>query len=299
MLAEVLSALRPGPAMKFVDGTVGMGGHAEALLSRSAPDGWLWGCDRDADAIEAARERLAAFAGRYELVRGNFADMAAWVPGAACDGVLLDLGVSSPQLDRADRGFSFQAEGPLDMRMDRRQALTAEQLVNEMDTEALARMFRELGDEPDARRIAREIDRERRVHRIATTAHLASVVGRCVGRRGRRHPATRVFQALRVATNDELGALHRGLQAALTVLKPGGRLVTLSFQSLEERMVKRWGREMVRDYDVVGDVDVPELRQPRPARMRWVTRHALLPGEAETASNPRARSAQMRALEKI
>lgn len=299
MLEEAMSALQPGPGRRFVDGTVGMGGHAEALLKRSAPDGWLWGCDRDGDALEIAGARLAGFAGRFELRCGNFAELGDWVPEAGCDGVLLDLGVSSPQLDRAERGFSFMADGPLDMRMNQRQGTTAAELVNSLDTMDLTRLFRELGDEPDARRIAREIDRERRVHRIGTTGHLASLVERCVARRGRRHPATRVFQALRMAVNDELGSLQRGLTVALALLRPGGRLVTISFQSLEERMVKRWGREMVRDYDVVGDVDVPELRQPRPARMRWVMRHALLPGEAETAMNPRARSAQMRVLEKL
>lgn len=299
MLAEVLSALQPRSPFCCADGTVGLGGHAAAILKASSPEGWLWGCDQDGDALEVAAVRLADFSGRFELRRSNFAELADWLPAGSCDGVLLDLGVSSPQLDRAERGFSFQADGPLDMRMDRRQELTAATIVNDYDVKELARIFRDLGGEPEARRLAREIGRERQVHRIETTAQLAGLIERWVPRRGHRHPATRAFQALRVEVNDELGSLRRGLNAALTILKPQGRLVTISFQSLEERIVKEFGREMVRDYDVVGEVDVPELRRPRPPRMRWVMRRAVLPGEAEATMNPRARSAQMRVLEKI
>lgn len=299
MLREAVAALRPGAGGHYADGTLGMGGHAAAILRESAPDGWLWACDRDGDALEVAAARLAEYAGRFELRRANFAELADWVPAGSCDGVLLDLGVSSPQLDRAERGFSFQADGPLDMRMDRRQALDAATLVNETDGPSLARLFWELGDEPDARRIAREIERERRARRIETTGHLVEVIERVCPRRGPKHPATRVFQALRVAVNDELGALRRGLRAAFQILKAGGRLVTISFQGMEERIVKEFGREMVRDYDVVGEVDVPELRRPRPALMRWVERRALVPDEAETAVNPRARSARLRVVEKL
>lgn len=299
MLTEAVAALQPCPGGHYADGTLGMGGHAAAILKASAPDGWLWACDRDGDALEVAATRLAEFAGRFELRRANFAEFAEWVPAGSCDGVLLDLGVSSPQLDRAERGFSFQADGPLDMRMDRRQALDAATLVNETDGPSLARLFWELGDEPDARRIAREIERERQARRIETTGHLVEVIERVCPRRGPKHPATRVFQALRVAVNDELGALRKGLRAAFQILKAGGRLVTISFQGMEERIVKEFGREMVRDYDVVGEVDVPELRRPRPALMRWVERRALVPGEAETAENPRARSARLRVVEKL
>lgn len=300
LLAEVLAALQPRRGGRYVDGTVGGGGHAAAMLAASSPDGWLSGCDRDSVALEAARERLVEFAGRFELRLGNYAELAEWVPARSCDGVLLDLGVSSPQLDDASRGFSFQQDGPLDMRMDRRQALTAADLVNTAPVEELARIFWEFADERDSRRIAREIERHRQSRKIVTTADLAALVERVKPRRGERtHPATRVFQALRLTVNDELGALERGLRAALTLLKPGGRLAVITFHSLEDRRVKDFGNERARDYSFDGAVDVPELRKPRAPEVRWVSRKVTRPGPAEVADNPRSRSAQLRVLEKI
>ena len=299
MPEEVLAALQARPGGWYADGTLGGGGHAAALLRASAPDGRLYGCDRDAAAVAAARERLAEFAGRFELRQANFADLAGWVPVGGCDGVLLDLGVSSPQLDWAERGFSFQQDGPLEMRMDPSQGPTAADLVNESAPEELARIFWELGGERDSRRIARVIERDRQVRRFETTGQLAGLVERLNPRRGRRtHPATAVFQALRIAVNDELGALRAGLAAAVTLLKPGGRLAVITFHSLEDRMVKNFGNERARDYTFDGDVDVPELRRPRAPELRWVSRKALHPGEAELAANPRSRSAQLRVLEK-
>ena len=300
MLAEVLSALQPRPGGRYVDGTVGSGGHAAAILKASAPSGFVCGCDRDGDALEAATARLAEFIGRWELRRGNFADLGEWVPAGSGDGVLLDLGVSSPQLDRAGRGFSFQQDGPLDMRMDTRQSLTAATLLNEADAAELARIFWEYGDERDSRRFARAIEHDRAARRFETTRQLAGLIERLAPRHGRKsHPATKVFQALRIAVNDELGSLARGLQAALTVLKPGGRLAVITFHSLEDRAVKRWGRDLALDYTVPGGVDVPALRQPRAPVLRLVNRKALVPGEAELAENPRARSAQLRVFEKL
>jgi len=300
MLAEVMSALRPVPSGRYVDGTLGGGGHAEAILRASSPDGWLFGCDGDEAAIEAARRRLAPLAGRFELRRGNFADLASWVPGGSCDGVLLDLGVSSPQLEQAERGFSFQQDGPLDMRMDRRQTQTAAALLNTERGEELARIFWELGGERDARRIARAIVKEREHRPWATTRQLAELIERLSPRRGRKaHPATKVFQALRVAVNDEVGSLARGLAGAFGLLRPGGRLAVITFHSLEDRMVKDFGREQARDYTFIGGVDVPELRQPRPPAAKWLSRKALLPDEGELAENPRSRSAQLRVLEKL
>lgn len=300
LLDEVIAALRPQPDGLIVDGTVGGGGHAAAILRASAPTGRLFGCDRDADALAAAAARLAEFAGRFELRQGNFAALAEWLAPASCDGVLLDLGVSSYQLDQADRGFSFQEDGPLDMRMDRRQALTAADLVNEASVEELARMFLELGGERDARWLARVIERERQVRPLETTRQLAALIERARPRRGRRlHPATRVFLALRLAVNDELGSLRRGLDAARTILKPGGRLAVITFHSAEARVVKEFGRQWTRDYEVQGEVDVPELRRARPPRLRWVTRKAITPGAAELAENPRSRSAELRVLEKV
>ena len=301
MCAEVLEALRVQAGGHWVDGTVGGGGHAAAILRASAPDGWLFGMDRDAEALEAAREQLREFAGRFELRRGNFAELADWIPPASCDGVLLDLGVSSPQLDRAERGFSFQSEGPLDMRMDRRQETTAADIVNRESERELARILWEFGEERQSRRFAREIVAQRKVKPFATTKELAGFIERLSPRAGKRtHPATQVFQALRIAVNDELGALERGLEAAVKILRPGsGRLCVLTFHSLEDRLVKEFGRKRTRDYTFAGEVDVPELRQPCVPELRWVQRRAIQPGAAEVKLNPRARSAQLRVFEKV
>ena len=300
MVAEVLAALNPKPGRRYADGTVGGAGHAAAILKASAPTGWLFGCDRDDAALQLAAVRLAEFEGRYELRRGNFAELADWFELESGDGVLLDLGVSSPQLDCAERGFSFQQDGPLDMRMDRRQALTAAQLVNEAGTEDLMRIFRDLGEEPEARRLARAIESERRLRRFETTRQLAELIERISPRRGKRaHPATRVFQALRMAVNDEIGSLRRGLEAAMKILKPGGRLTVITFHSIEDRVVKEFGRGRSRDYVVRGDVDVPELREPAAPDLKWVSRRAVQPSPDEIAANPRARSAQLRVMERI
>lgn len=300
MLGEVLEALRPHAGGCYVDGTLGGAGHAAAILRASAPDGRLLGMDRDEAAIQTARERLGEFGERVELKRGNYSEMSAWVAPLSCDGVLLDLGVSSPQLDWPERGFSFQAEGPLDMRMDQRQSLTAARLLNEADEQELARIFWELGEERQARRFAREIVTQRAAQPFQTTKELADLIERLAPRHGRRtHPATQVFQALRMAVNDELGSLARGLEAAVQVLKPGGRLAVITFQSLEDRRVKDFGKERTRDYTFEGEVDVPELRKPRVPEMRWVQRKAILPGAEEQAENPRSRSAQLRVLEKL
>lgn len=300
MLREALEALRPRDGGLYVDGTVGGGGHAAAILRASAPTGRLIGFDRDASALEAARERLAEFAGRFELRHGNFSDLAETIEHGSCDGVLLDLGVSSPQLDEAERGFSFQQEGPLDMRMDRRQPVTAAELVNGLDERELAKIFREYGDEPQAVRFARAIARERASGRFETTTQLARLIERLSPRHGsKRHPATRVFQALRIAVNDEGRSLQSGLAAACTCLRTGGRLAVITFHSFEDRIVKEFGREKTRDYIFEGDVDVPELRRPVQPEMKWVQRKAIQPGDEEVRENPRARSAQLRVLEKV
>ncbi len=300
MLAEVVSALQPRSGGVYVDGTVGGGGHAEAILDASSPDGRLRGCDRDGAALEAAGARLERFAGRYELRRGNFAEIADWFEPGSCDGVLLDLGVSSPQLDIAERGFSFQQDGPLDMRMDRRGGVTAADVVNSWEAGELAKIFWEYGDEPNGRRLAQAIVRERETRPFRTTLELAGLIERLVPRRGKKaHPATKVFQALRIAVNDELGSLTRGLSAAVRILRPEGRLAVITFHSLEDRMVKLFGRERAREYDFPGEVDVPELRVARVPELRWVSRKAICPSELELAENPRSRSAQLRVLERI
>jgi len=300
LLAEVLEALRPRSGEKFLDGTIGGGGHAAAILQASAPDGWLFGMDRDDAALEAAGERLAEFSGRFELKRGNFSELGGWVQPSSCGGVLLDLGVSSPQLDRPERGFSFQTEGPLDMRMDRSQPFTAADLLNRESEFELARIMWEYGDERQSRRFAKAIVEQRKAKPFETTKQLAEFIERLAPRHGKKtHPATQVFQALRIAVNDELGLLERGLDAAVNVLKPGGRLAVITFHSLEDRLVKHFGNERTRDYTFEGEVDVPELRKPRVPELRWVQRKAIQPGAEEVRENARARSAQLRVLEKI
>lgn len=300
MVAEVLAALQPRPGGRYVDGTLGGGGHAEAILRASSPSGWLYGSDRDGVAMAAAARRLAPMAGRYELRQANFSELADWITAGSCDGVLLDLGVSSPQLDEPERGFSFQRDGPLDMRMDSRQAVTAAELVNGLSEAELTAVFRDLGEEPQARRFARAIVNERQLRRFETTGQLGQLIERLAPRRGqKRHPATRVFQAVRAAVNNEGSSLRSGLAAALSCLKPSGRLAVITFHSVEDRMVKDFGREHARDYTFPGVVDVPVLRQPRLPELRWVHRKAILPSEAEVAANARARSAQLRVMEKL
>ena len=296
----MLEALRPSPASLVADGTVGGGGHAAALLRASAPTGRLVGCDRDGMAVAAATARLSEFAGRFEIRQGNFADLADWLGPESCDGVLLDLGVSSPQLDLPERGFSFQEDGPLDMRFDQRQELTAAKLINEADAEELAGIFWRYGNEEQSRRMARAIVREREKRPLEGTGQLAALIEKFSPRAGRKtHPATKVFQAVRMAVNDEIGSLQRGLEAAVGILKPDGRLAVISFHSVEDRVVKEFGRRLSRDYESPGEVDVPELRRPRPPLLRLVWRKALKPGAAELRENPRSRSAQCRVLEKL
>ncbi len=299
MVAEVLEGLRPRTGGRYADGTIGLGGHAAAILAASSPTGWLYGCDRDEGAVAKARERLGPFAGRFEIRHGNFADLSDWAPPASCDGMLLDLGLSSMELDDAERGFSFQ-EGPLDMRFDRQQPMTAADLVNGAGVEELAKSFWELGGERQARRFARAIAQQRERGRFETTRQLAELIERLAPRQGRRsHPATKVFMAIRIAVNDELGSLEKGLAGALRILKVGGRLAIISFHSLEHKMTRDFGRARARDYTSAGGVDVPELREPRAPELKWVTRKAVTPSATEVAANPRCRSGQLRVMEKI
>lgn len=294
-----MAALKPRAQGRYLDGTVGGGGHAARILGASGPDGYLVGFDQDAMAIEAARERLAEFAGRFELHHANYARVGELVAVGSCDGILLDLGVSSPQLDRPERGFSFMADGPLDMRQDQRERLTAAEIVNRWSGDELARIFFELGGERDSRRLARVIERARALRKIETTRQLAELIERASPRFGRKsHPATKIFLALRMKVNEEMPRLEAGLEACWGALKVNGVLAVITFHSLEDRMVKRFAMQLTRDYDAPGEVDVPELRIARPARARWVVKKAQ-PGEAELAENPRARSAQLRAIEKL
>lgn len=279
MVGEVLRFLAPGPGKLVVDATVGTGGHAEAILERGAE---LLGIDRDPWALEVARRRLARFGGRCRLVRGNYRHLERILGEQGIgevDGVLFDLGMSSFQLGDPGRGFSFLREGPLDMRMDPSQPLTAHEIVNRWPEREIARILREYGEERYARRIARAIVRARP---LRTTTELASLVARCYPPgRHRIHPATRTFQALRIAVNDELAALREGLLAAIRVLRPGGVVVVISFHSLEDRIVKRTFRQRW----IADEVEI-------------LTKKPLTPSPEEVGRNPRARSARLRAARK-
>lgn len=297
LLKEVLEVMAIQPTGRYGDGTVGGAGHAIAILEASSPTGWLYGCDRDGAALQAAITKLSSYAGRFELRQGNYADLETWIEPGSLDGVLLDLGISSLQLGEAARGFSLVEEGPLDMRMDPTQGMTAAQLVNTASAEELAKIFWEYGGEEKSRRIAKAIEHDRP---FQTTRQLAQLIERVSPRGGRKtHPATGVFQALRIAVNDEMGSLKRGLAGAVKILKPGGRLAVITFHSLEDRVVKEFGRRLSRGYEVDGEVDVPELRRPVPPVLKVLTRKAIKPTEAEVKDNPRSRSAQLRAFEKI
>ena len=300
LLAEVLEALRPVPGARFVDGTIGAGGHAAALLERTAPDGRLLGLDVDPAALVVARERLAPFGERAVLVRASFAgadEVAAANGFLGCDGIVLDLGLSSLQLADEARGFSFQAEGPLDMRADPTLATTAADLVNGASERELTRIFQEYGEEPEARRVAGAIARRRVTRPFETAADLGRFVAGVKQRRGRGiDPATRVFQALRIAVNSELENLDRGLHAALSVLRGGGRLAVISFHSLEDRVVKHFMARESRD--CICPPHLPTCVCGHRAGLRVVTRRPVHPVAAEVERNPRARSAVLRVAEK-
>ena len=300
LMVEVQEGLKIQPGSTCLDGTLGGGGHAAAILRASAPNGRLFGCDRDGNAVAAARARLSEFPGRFEIRQGNYADIGEWVAPESCDGVLLDLGVSSPQLDEAERGFSFQQDGPLDMRMDQESGRTAADVVNNLSADELAKIFWEYGGERDSRRLARAIVFDRKTRKFERTRQLAGLIERVSPRAGRKaHPATKVFQSLRIAVNDELGSLQKGLEAAMKVLKPGGRLVVITFHSVEDRMVKEFGRRLSRDYEAAAGRDAPELRRARPPQLKFVQRKAVVAGAEELEGNPRSRSAQCRIFEKL
>lgn len=290
---QVLSALSPGPGSRIIDGTVGAAGHAIGILEASAPDGELLGLDKDPTALEIARARLAGYASRVHLRQGSFADIASHAQAVgweAVQGVLLDLGLSSLQIADPDRGFSFQAHGPLDMRFDPSQTKTASDLVNHLDEERLADILRKFGEEPKAGRIARAIVRARPIEH---TQELAELVTRVVGKRKRRiHPATRTFQALRIAVNDELNTLETGLAQAVQILAPEGKLVVISFHSLEDRMVKRFFRAESRECTC--PPELPVCTCDATPRLEIVTRKPIRPDENEIERNPRARSARLR-----
>jgi 16S rRNA (cytosine1402-N4)-methyltransferase len=291
LLEEVMTYLQPRSGGRYCDATVGLGGHAQALLERSSPDGRLIGIDRDRDAIAASRARLEPFGDRVTLVHAPFARARAVLEELGVvpvDGFLVDLGVSSPQLDRPERGFSFRAGGPLDMRMDQSAGETLADFLRRVDEGELEHIIREYGEERFARRIAQAIVAARDGAGLESTAALATVVARAMPAHERhKNPATRTFQALRIAVNDELGQLAAFLDGVTDCLKPGGRLCVIAFHSLEDRIVKRRLRALA-GKDGGG-----------PARLRLLTKHVVVAGDAERGRNPRARSAKLRVAEKL
>jgi 16S rRNA (cytosine1402-N4)-methyltransferase len=301
--AEVLAYLAPVSGGTYVDGTLGGGGHASLVLQAAGDNGRLLGFDQDAAAIAAASQALARFKERFIPVNRNFAELAevlATLGVTAIDGFLLDLGVSSHQLDTAERGFSFQQDAPLDMRMDRNCSRSAADLVNTLSHGELASIIREYGEDRWAGRIASFICKAREEAPLVSTCQLADIVKGAIPRKAweeRLHPATRTFQALRIAVNDELASLEKGLAAAVAYLKPGGRGVVISFHSLEDRIVKQMFRQM--SSGCTCPRDFPVCVCSHKAEVKVLTGKPVMAGEAELAENPRARSAKLRAVQKL
>ncbi len=295
---RVLHALKPSAGGRYIDGTIGAGGHSFGILEASSPDGQVLGIDLDPKALELVQDRLAEFGDRLHLRHGSYRDLDVYADELGwktVDGLLLDLGVSSMVLNDAQRGFSFRLNGPLDMRFDPTQATTAADLVNSLPERELADLIVRYGEEPHARRVAKAIVEARP---LGTTNELAELISRVVPR-GRRkiHPATRTFQALRIAVNDELNALEDGLELAIDRIRPGGRIAVISFHSLEDRLVKRkYQQESV---DCICPADQLVCTCDHQARLRVITKRPLRPDTLELESNPRARSAKLRVAERI
>ncbi|MGI8819389.1 MAG: 16S rRNA (cytosine(1402)-N(4))-methyltransferase RsmH [Chthoniobacterales bacterium] len=297
LAAETIELLAPRPGALVLDGTCGGGGHAELILHKGAD---VLGLDQDPDAIAHAAERLAPFGGRVTLRQANFRQTAQVLDSlgiTSLGGALLDLGVSSRQMENAERGFSIMRNGPLDMRMDPRRERTAADVVNTYGEEELTQIFRDLGEEPAARRIASLLVKQRKTEPFRETIQLAKAVEKIVWRHGRRHPATQVFQALRMEVNDELGALAEGLLAVSARLESGARLAVITFHSLEDRIVKNFFRDRSRAW-----LDRPEWPEPRSNpdyQFVPVTSKPVEPNAEEQRINPRSRSAKLRVAERI
>lgn len=301
LLKESIDLLKPASGRRYLDGTLGGGGHAEQILLGSGPDGQVLGLDRDDEALLSARQRLLRFDERLLTRQASFAgakEILFEIHWQMVDGVILDLGISSRQIDAPERGFSFRLDGRLDMRMDRRQSLDAHRIVNAFTAAELEKIFRDYGEEPQARRIAHSLVAERQSGRLETTDDLARLVARVKGGRKRdHHPATQVFQALRIAVNDEIAELARFLEAGYELLRPGGRMVIISFHSLEDRMVKNAFRKWSR-----GCICPPRVLRCQcgwSQKVNLLTKKPIVPATDEVRANPRARSAKLRAVEKL
>lgn len=299
MVEEVVEALAlPGKKI-MVDGTLGLGGHAHEILSRIEHEMKILGFDADEENLNLAREKLKSFGDKVVFIRGNFQALKEELQKLkirGIDAILLDMGLSSPQVDIGERGFSFLREGPLDMRFDKTQQLTAAEVINKYSEKELLRIFREYGEEPKARKLVHEIVRRRRHHPFTTTTELADFVEKLLKRQGHIHPATRIFQALRIEVNKELEVLQSVLEQAMDVLKKGGRIVVIAYHSLEDRLVKNFFKNLSREF-----VNLPhELKTTMlEPKLKILTKKPLTPTEQEQNRNPRSRSAKLRIAEKL
>lgn len=299
LMEEVLQQLELPEKMNVVDGTLGLGGHAKRMLETMHPDGQLIGFDVDDDNMAVARENLKSFGPRAVFVRSNFSNLQEELKKLkirSVEAILLDLGLSSPQVDNPEKGFSFMREGALDMRFDKTQPLTAADVINTYSGNELMRIFFEYGEERFARKIATEIVRRRKARSFKTTTELANFIEKLIGRKGHIHPATRVFQALRIEVNHELDVLMSTLRQAVEVLKKHGRLAVISYHSLEDRAVKQFFKECARDF--INEPDKLTTTHLKPT-LKIVTKKPIVPSDAEVARNPRSRSAKLRVAEKI
>ncbi len=303
LLQETLEALAIDPAGTYVDCTLGGAGHSSEIAGRLGPQGRLIGLDQDENALKAAGERLAPFGDRVTLVKTNFADIAAVVERLGIgpvSGVLMDIGVSSHQLDEGERGFSFHQDAPLDMRMDRSNPVTAATILNDWSEIDISKILWEYGEEKWSKRIAQFIVKARETEPLTTTGQLVDIIKAAIPASARReggHPARRTFQAIRIAVNDELGVLERGLEGAINVLKPGGRLAVITFHSLEDRIVKQTFANWVNPCTC--PPGLPVCACGKKPRAEHVNRKPITATEAELESNPRSRSAKLRAVSKV
>ncbi len=299
LLQETISYLQPRPGGKYIDGTVGGGGHAKAILQASNPDGLLLAFDRDPEAIDYAREQLKDFSERSTFIQASYGEMAAYssIHGfESVDGILLDLGLSSRQLEKPERGFSFNLAGPLDMRFDTNKGISAAEMLNDLSEAAIADILWRYGELKNSRYLAKAIVEERPIN---TTDEMVDLVLRKMRpfHKSRIHPATLVFQALRIAVNGELDELEKGLTAALSLLKPGGRLVVISFHSLEDRIVKQFIREMSKG--CICPPEQPVCNCDNEPLLSLITKKVVRPEDAEITRNPRSRSARLRVAQKL
>jgi 16S rRNA (cytosine1402-N4)-methyltransferase len=305
LLEEILYWLRPHSRGRYLDATVGLGGHAEAILRQSGPEGMLYGLDWDQEALDLARSRLRSFGERAVLIRGNFKDLEELrnryqIP--QLDGILYDLGLSALQVEASERGFSFSRNGPLDMRMDQRLSLKAADLVNHLSEKDLADLFWKFGEERWARRIARRMADVRKKEEIVSTAQLAEICVRAIPpkyRTFRIHPATRTFQALRIAVNRELEGLEGAVRTGVDLLRPGGRVAVISYHSLEDRIVKQVLIGLSKGVERSQDVSACTFASPGEPKVLVLTKKPVTPQDEEIEANPRSRSAKLRVAERV